>query len=571
MSAYSRNDDTQALLELPRVSNKDPDASTAGRGANMADFFGDGIDSKVGFKQQAEQPTCQPAKLALDVAASVVFWYVLCFLYIPDLAFWCCLGSVFVAMIAWRLYCARTPACDGVEIPYTCGYVSSNDKEMFLVATVHISPRAPKDVEAVIDKTVPDIAMIELDNERLDRMRDVEASEPQEPDPEDLQPIKITLANGDSSTVLAQRALWNAERSGDAISGDIVFDESNPYGMDAHDSSLDGKIALMCRGSPNGEFALFALKACTAAKAGAEAVFIINKDSKLPLNRIGGGSLMDDLRVAFKTCNCGFPPIPVVLLPQQEGEKLRQLCGPGTGFSGARAEMEVLEDAYPRRSLRVRLCQTCALMFSGIGILYGIIQCLQVEVGAEFLAAETAASVRGIPCACIDVDLNRFWSRLGSAVIPHPWNILKSLLSWIAFPRVCFQFLFPPQGNVDVLGSMVLHAISFPFCTWVAFILAGFCSSFVTNHLLEWFGFGIEQAGESTGVVSKEDREVVQTWIMFAIEMYLLPQVYDAVAASRDEAMYLSIVKQSYGHRSVVVVGAGHANGILQRARSRGL
>jgi len=119
---------------------------------------------------------------------------------------------------------------------------------------------------------------------------------------------------------------------------------------------------------------------------------------------------------------------------------------------------------------------------------------------------------------------------------------------------------------------MVLHAISFPFCTWVAFILAGFCSSFVTNHLLEWFGFGIEQAGESTGVVDKEDREVVQTWIMFAIEMYLLPQIYDAVAASRDEAMYLSIVEQSCGRdRSVVVVGAGHANGILQRARSRGL
>merc|ERR1712129_462845 len=104
----------------------------------------------------------------------------------------------------------------------------------------------------------------------------------------------------------------------------------------------------------------------------------------------------------------------------------------------------------------------------------------------------------------------------------------------------------------------------------VAFILAGFCSSFVTNHLLEWFGF--EQAGESTGVVDKEDREVVQTWIMFAIEMYLLPQIYDAVAASRDEAMYLSILEKSRGRdRSVVVVGAGHANGILQRARSRGL
>jgi len=130
------------------------------------------------------------------------------------------------------------------------------------------------------------------------------------------------------------------------------------------------------------------------------------------------------------------------------------------------------------------------------------------------------------------------------------------------------SFSFPPLANVDVLGSMVLHAISFTLCTWVAFILAGFCASFVTNHLLEAFGFGVEQAGESTGVVAKEDREVVQTWIMFAIQMYLLPQIYDAVAASRDEAMYLSILEKSRGHRSVVVVGAGHANGILQRSKS---
>jgi len=119
---------------------------------------------------------------------------------------------------------------------------------------------------------------------------------------------------------------------------------------------------------------------------------------------------------------------------------------------------------------------------------------------------------------------------------------------------------------------MLLHAISFPFLTWVAFIVAGFCASFVTNHLLKLFGFGVEQAGESTGVVAKEDRQAVQEWIMVAVELYLLPQIYDAVAASRDEAMYKGIVEKSHNSkRSVVVVGAGHANGILQRARNRGL
>jgi len=415
--------------------------------------------------------------------------------------------------------------------------------------------------------------MIELDNERLDRMRDVEDVAPQKPRLEDLQPIKITMANGNSSTVHAQRALWNSERSGDTVEGDIIFDESNAYGLEKADASWEGRIALINRGSPNdGEFAPFALKAFNAARAGAEAVFVIDRGNDLPLNRIGGTTLLDDLRVAVKACSCGFPSIPLMMLTRDEGEKLRQLCTSNTSTRLAYAELEVIPDNYPRRTLRLRLCQASALLFSGIGILYGIIQCFNVEVGAEFLAAEAAARARGIPCACIDVDINHFWGRLGSAVVPHPCNIMKSLLSWLAFPRVCFQFLFPPRGNVDVLGSMLLHAISFPMLTWVAFILAGFCSSFVTNHILALFGFGVEKVGENTGVVSKEDSQAVQEWIMIAIELYLLPQIYDAVAASRDEAMYKSIVEQSHrSKRSVVVVGAGHANGILQRARVRGL
>ena len=68
-------------------------------------------------------------------------------------------------------------------------------------------------------------------------------------------------------------------------------------------------------------------------------------------------------------------------------------------------------------------------------ILYGIIQCFSVRVGAEFLAADSAARDLGIRCVCIDVDLDRFWSKLGWAVLPTPCNLLNSLMSWIAFPR----------------------------------------------------------------------------------------------------------------------------------------
>uniref|UniRef100_A0A7S0F9A6 PA domain-containing protein n=1 Tax=Pyrodinium bahamense TaxID=73915 RepID=A0A7S0F9A6_9DINO len=504
----------------------------------------------------------------MDIVASVAFWYLMYLLqFVPDSVFYALLGLLLAVMVAYRLYCAKTsPDECGVEIPYTCGYVLNSGKELFLVATVHISPRAPKDVEAVIDKTIPDITMIELDDERLDRMRgDVEVQQPQEPRQEDLQRIRITEANGAPSTVFAQRALWNAERSGEAIAGDVEFDKSNEYGLESAGRDYRGKLVLVRRGSPNGEFAPFALKAHNAALAGAKAVLVINTEDKLPVNRIGGGTLLGDMRVAFNTCSCGFPPIPVLLLRKGEGQRLAELCG-------ARAELEVLADEYPRRTLRRRLCQSCALIFSGIGILYGIIQCCDVEVGAEFIAAEEAAAARGIPCTCIDVDLNRFWSRLGWAVLPTPCNILQSLLSWLAFPRVLFRALFPPRGNVDVFGSMVLHATSFPLRTWVAFILAGMCASFVTSNLLTLFGFGVEQAGEGTGVVAKEDREVAQTFIMLGIEMFMLPQVYDAVAASRDEAMYNSIVEKSrHARRLVVAVGAGHANGILQRARTRGL
>jgi len=567
MSARDRRQDGEmtGLLELP-LCDAESGEDADGRAASSSTASS---DSEAG-PRVAERL----AYGVLDIVASVAFWYVLLFLYIPLTWFYCCLGVLVLAMVAYRIYRAHvSPVQTGVEIPYTCGFTANKGKELFLVATIHISPRAPRDVEAVINSTKPDIAMIELDEERLDRMRDDEVEQPQEPKLEDLQPIRINTGR-ESMTVHAQRALWNAERSGETISGQVVYDEDNAYGLSPHDDEVKGCLALVQRGSPAGEFAPFALKAHRAASSGAGAVLVINQEARLPVNRIGGGSMMGDLKVAFHTCSCGFPPIPVLLLPQEDGNKLRELCDGDSQAGKPSAEFEILADSYPRRTLRRRLCQAIALMGTGIGILYGIIQCCSVEVGAEFLAAEIAATARGISCVCIDVDLNRFWSRLGSALLPTPCNLGRSLLAWLAFPRVFFRILFPARGSVDVLGSMVLHAASFPLRTWAAFILAGFCASTVTSKILELIGSGAERAGEETGVVKEEDRDAVQAWIMLGIEMYMLPQIYDAVAASRDEAMYQSIVAKAERHNSkrmVVVVGAGHANGILERTRTRGL
>lgn len=519
-------------------------------------------------------------QLLIDLTASVAFWYVLLFVEFPGNTGWIVFGALIASMIGWRLYRAYGLKEDWpLDIPYTCGYMAKDDKEVFIVATLHISPRAPRDVKEIIDITNPDVAMIELDEERLDRMRDrdPEAPLPTEPDPADLQKIRIIAGGGQTMTVRAQRALWNAEQSGKRIEGDIVFDPSNPYGLDGLNDSVYGNIALVHRGAPSGEFAPFALKSHNAARGNAEALLVINSDnqgSKLPLGRIGGSaSVLGDLRVAVNTCSCGFPPVPVLLLNNEDGKKVQELCEKQTA-PAIKAALEVMPDHYPRRTLRKRLCQACALMFSGIGILYGIIQCFNVEVGAEFIAAEEAATAHNIPCACIDVDLNQFWSRLGMAVLPTPCNVAQSLLAWLAFPRVFFRVLYPPRGNVDVVGGMILHAASFSLMTWVAFILAGFCASCVTNFLLTAFGMGATKAAEGAGVVQEEDSEDVQNYIMLGVEMYMLPRIYQAVAASRDETMYRMMVSKARelsASKMVVVVGAAHSNGILQRIRARGL
>ncbi|CAE8607932.1 unnamed protein product [Polarella glacialis] len=214
------------------------------------------------------------------------------------------------------------------------------------------------------------------------------------------------------------------------------------------------------------------------------------------------------------------------------------------------------------------------MTLSGISVLYGIIECFAVEAGDEFLVAEAEASRRGIPCECIDVDLNRLCSRVAAALLPSPCNMLRSLLAWLALPRVLFQSLFPPSGNVDVLGATVLHCLSFRARTWIAFVLAGVCAGCFVGGFLLLFGNGAKDAAEASGAVSSDDGDQLLVYAMLAAELYVLPRIYDAVAASRDEAMYRCLVakasRQSH-RRLVVVVGAAHANGILQKVRDHGL
>merc|ERR1719440_1172212 len=114
-----------------------------------------------------------PVLLIVDIIASIPFYWFMFFAVVPDNIFYPCLWGFIGLMVLWRIYRAYSiPQGDEqADVPYTVGIVKSNDKTMFLVATIHISPKSPVDVEQVIDKCSPDTVMIELDDERLDRMR----------------------------------------------------------------------------------------------------------------------------------------------------------------------------------------------------------------------------------------------------------------------------------------------------------------------------------------------------------------------------------------------------------------
>lgn len=541
-----------------------------------------------------------------------------------------------VAMVSWRLYrCHQAKQSERLSfntgaaaeegnadsdmprcsLPYTCGLAKVGDQEVYLVATVHISPRSARDAKDVVEAVRPNVVMIELDEERLDNFR---PRQPEPPKPEDLQAITVTQqgqvvsedgswwwpfgsgseyeALGDQKlTCLAQRARWNAEWRGKTIAGDVIFDSENEYGMKRPGTGARGSCVLVRRGGPPSTEAKptgcdklscsqgilsFTNKAHVAARDGAVALLVINsKNQPIPSFRIGGGTLSGELQVARHTCSLGFPPIPVLLLEHKDGDRLRYLaekCAEVEGAGRIHAEFKVMDDTYPRKTLRRELCQTCTMTFSGIGILYGVIRFCKVEVGAEFLEAEKEATRQGVPCVCIDVDIQRLCGSVAFSLMPTPCNIFNAAWSWLALPRCLFQFLFPPMCNIDHLGGLALHAASFSIRIWIAFAAAGLLSGQVISRILRYISFGASKAAVAMDPAmgnSDDSVELLQAWILNGFMLYLMPAIYGSVLATRDEAMYLGIAAQARktgARRMVAVAGAAHTNGILKRCRERG-
>lgn len=215
-------------------------------------------------KQASEPWSTFVLLLVVDMAASAAFCY---FVVHSGKMSWCDWGvvcaCVSVFMILWRSWRVRYQSADLEGLPYTCGVATADGCQLFLVATVHISPKSPLDVEVVMNKTNPDLVMIELDEEEhLDRARQQRAigaiEGGQGPPIEDLQPISLWMhgRNGPPIVVHAQRAYWNAEQTGNTIIGDVLFNPANMYGLCAFGTEAQDRLCLVYRGA--GDTGLFA-------------------------------------------------------------------------------------------------------------------------------------------------------------------------------------------------------------------------------------------------------------------------------------------------------------------------
>ncbi|CAL1139502.1 unnamed protein product [Cladocopium goreaui] len=347
---------------------------------------------------------------------------------------WIVLSVLLVLMVLWRVLHLQSAKI--AEIPYTCGYASANGKDVYIVSTLHISPRSERDVIAAIAAVHPDVVMIELDEERLEFMR----GPSQRPV---LQQFQYTVENGTDSSdavpLVTQRAYWNGEFAGDQISGPIVLHSS---GSSRFSPSVSGCIVLV----EDPGLAPLAQLAFAAAKEEARALLCAAHTARaglsgqqLPAGRLGNESLLTDLRVATRARNMGYPPIPVLMMSQNSSQQLMAKLQTAT----VQGSFQVLPDDFPRRTLRRRICQEMAFALSGIWLLYGVMECFQVDAGDEFLAAEREAQRRQLPCLCIDLDMDRLCSRFAAAAIPYPQNLLASLRAWLSVPRHALRICFP--------------------------------------------------------------------------------------------------------------------------------
>eukprot|EP00434_Breviolum_minutum_P003034 symbB.v1.2.002666.t2/scaffold138.1/size301272/7 len=176
----------------------------------------EGRSRTTGWRSQVPQ-------ILLDVLLSAVAIVIIYgFSSLSSSTLWIAFSGLLLLMVLWRVL--HLQGAKMAEIPYTCGYASANGKDVYIVSTLHISPRSERDVISAISAVHPDVVMIELDEERLEFMRGPN----QRPV---LQQFYYTvegdISPSESATPLVtQRAYWNGEFAGDHVSGPVVLSTS---------------------------------------------------------------------------------------------------------------------------------------------------------------------------------------------------------------------------------------------------------------------------------------------------------------------------------------------------------
>lgn len=342
--------------------------------------------------------------LTFDLCAFLLLWYLVqCSIRLTWMQALALLVVVILVGSLWRFHRARLRFRNDLfaGLPYPCGAIAVDKRELVIVATVHISPRATKDVETVLCNCGSfDVVMIELDEERLEQMRFAEAKT------KDLQPMTVTTGDGrEPLELFAQRATWNNCWKGKTISGPIIFNTNDPHGAaltQKHSAqnhglasneigtSSDAHLALVKASGPNGQVIPATQKVYNAWRTGAQALVVISGRERLPSRPVGEEDMWQDLKVAMRTHNFGYPQIPVLVLPHTAGMKLHEACL--TGQDEVHGKFEVLGHDHPWRTFRRRVGLECAFALSGVSILYGVVDCLGGESGTEFIKAEAIAT-----------------------------------------------------------------------------------------------------------------------------------------------------------------------------------
>lgn len=448
--------------------------------------------------------------------------------------------------------------------------VAINEKEIYIIGTLHVSPGSVRDVTAVSEEVNPDAYLIELDRERLDAMRDRD----KEPKP-CTQELKLT----DAITTKSVNAEWNGLLHKKNVQATLIFSkdksaaEQSSIEVDDGVSSLSGKILVVP--VPQDKREMYITLRAQKREAAAVLFVDIGKTVEDAPSRLilSTGGFFKQTGTCCKMRSPKLPEIPAYLIPGDVLEKFQK---------GEQIEINVDSRHVGIPSTANKMwCRALVIYGSGLGILYGIIRLAGVKAGQEFVQADDLAKEKGKPCVTIDMSMDRLGRRICKSLWPTPKNILKYIIAWVSFTRIVLSWFFLPMAHkLDLALNMCMGFGRFKLRTWLAFLLGTICSSLLITGIVLGISYASAESARAASSGKSEEEQAYIANLVFqlvalGINLWFFPAIYYGLLDSRDEQMYRGIVAQVRARphlkKFVVVIGAAHSNGILRRLRERGI